>query len=409
MLLNVDKQIPYHFHLTKGTKKGCSSAVRRYEYIAAKGAWSSKNDVIEYGSRNLPSWSFNNASVFWSASDTHERANGVTSREIELMLPRVLTRDQHLVLIQKILDSLLPQNVCTWAYHQPPASDRLPQPHVHILFSTRLTDDIVRGNVQFFKRYLASNPENGGARKDTQWGGSKYEPSKHLLYARALTAKLINDALRAAERDEWVTHLEHTKTRDICEDTWRPIPIPQPKLGKTTLICDLKGIETARRKRFTMWETHIPFLAQLEMIQPLIELEMQRELELSTNQVFPKPEFSSPMNREKLTKLKRQFSNQLQFDPINMSIFLNYVKDGVKLRIRLYDNIVIYAFNEKILTNSVDEIAINAISTLTALLNWKEVVIQGTNDFVYEATLKLQEMGMHVESDSQDDTYRPRF
>ncbi len=49
---------------------------------------------------NMPEWARDNPSHFWQAADQFERANGSTYRELEIALPRELTPEQRLELVQ---------------------------------------------------------------------------------------------------------------------------------------------------------------------------------------------------------------------------------------------------------------------------------------------------------------------
>ncbi|MCI3067997.1 MobA/MobL family protein, partial [Escherichia coli] len=49
---------------------------------------------------NMPEWARDNPSHFWQAADQFERATGSTYRELEIALPRELTPEQRLELVQ---------------------------------------------------------------------------------------------------------------------------------------------------------------------------------------------------------------------------------------------------------------------------------------------------------------------
>ncbi len=50
----------------------------------------------------MPKLGADNPSHFWQAADQFERANGSTYREIEIALPRELTPDQRIELVQDL-------------------------------------------------------------------------------------------------------------------------------------------------------------------------------------------------------------------------------------------------------------------------------------------------------------------
>jgi len=49
-------------------------------------------------------------SAFWRAADTHERENGNAYREFELALPRELSRDHQLALVERFIERELAAN-----------------------------------------------------------------------------------------------------------------------------------------------------------------------------------------------------------------------------------------------------------------------------------------------------------
>jgi len=115
----------------------------------------------------MPRWAEENPHLFWQAADLYERKNGSTYREFEIALPRELSPEQRIELIQDFID----QEIGTkypyqLAIHNPKAMDGLEQPHAHLMFNERLQDEIERDPTQYFKRYNSKAPEKGGAKKD---------------------------------------------------------------------------------------------------------------------------------------------------------------------------------------------------------------------------------------------------
>lgn len=139
-------------------------------YIARIGQYASrlergeKLESCEVG--NMPAWAAANPLQFWQAADAHERANGTTYREMEIALPRELTPEQRSELVRAfVLQELGARHAYQWAVHVPTAADGKEQPHAHLMFSERQTDDVERDPEQYFRRYNAKAPEKGGARK----------------------------------------------------------------------------------------------------------------------------------------------------------------------------------------------------------------------------------------------------
>ena len=73
-------------------------------------------------------------------------------------------------------------------------------PHAHLMFSERTNDGIERSAEQWFKRYNAQEPENGGARKTTAT-----KPREWLENTREQWADQANEALERAGRSERIT------------------------------------------------------------------------------------------------------------------------------------------------------------------------------------------------------------
>jgi hypothetical protein len=139
-------------------------------YIAREGQYAKylergeKLEATEAG--NMPAWAQVSAQAFWNAADAHERVNGTTYREMEIALPRELSAEQRLALVRDFVQQELGErHAYQWAIHSPTAADGGEQPHVHLMFSERQCDGIERDPEQYFKRYNAKVPENGGARK----------------------------------------------------------------------------------------------------------------------------------------------------------------------------------------------------------------------------------------------------
>ncbi|MGK4724815.1 MobA/MobL family protein, partial [Salmonella enterica] len=106
-----------------------------------------------------------------------ERKHGTAYREIEIALPRELTRDQRIELVEDFVQKELgDRHAYQYEIHNPPgAIDGKEQPHEHIMFCERINDGIERDTQQFFKRANSKSPERGGAKKAsiTQTAGER--------------------------------------------------------------------------------------------------------------------------------------------------------------------------------------------------------------------------------------------
>lgn len=148
-------------------KKGKASKHAQYIFREGKYAKDENLEDLEFvGHGNMPTWAEHNPNFFWQMADEHERKNGSTYREHEIALPRELTPQQRIDLVQDwIKQELGDKHAYQFAIHNPVALDGGEQPHVHLMFSDRLIDDIERDPDQYFKRYNSKHPERGGAKK----------------------------------------------------------------------------------------------------------------------------------------------------------------------------------------------------------------------------------------------------
>lgn len=150
------------FEVNVGAK---GKALPHFSYVCGIGKYAEKFvEIVHTCSANLPSWA-KDPSDFWSASDEHERKNGSVYREHLLSLPRELTREQNIFVVNEWIKKQLDGYTYSYAYHEKKARDGNDQPHVHLMFSERKNDGIERDREQFFKRYNAKNPEKGGVKK----------------------------------------------------------------------------------------------------------------------------------------------------------------------------------------------------------------------------------------------------
>lgn len=206
----------YHFSVNVGKKGRAAShaayVVRAGEYTPER-AGKRYEDLEACAHGNMPSWAQANPIDFWEASDKYERANGATYREFEAALPRELSPDQRKELVADFVEQALGKShAFTYGIHCPLAKlEGGEQPHVHIMYSERVLDDIERGPDTFFKRYNAKNPEKGGARKDS--AGTK----ERLAELRELWATVTNEHLAKNGFEVTVDHRSY-KDRGIEEE-----------------------------------------------------------------------------------------------------------------------------------------------------------------------------------------------
>ena len=158
------------------------------DYINREGAQSDKNDCVFKGSQ-LPKWAKGSPQKFFSATTRYEDKGNCRYKEIELSLPNELSLEQNRAIVDRFLANHLANHYYAYAIHE--KSGELSgekHPHVHIMFSERLIDDVERINerpaCKYFRR--AAKPLRGeqvasferrrehGAPKDKKWHSKKY-------------------------------------------------------------------------------------------------------------------------------------------------------------------------------------------------------------------------------------------
>lgn len=130
----------YHLSVKFGGK---GQAANHADYIERKGEYAKRKDLEYTEHGNMPEWARDNPSHFWQAADQFERANGSTYRELEIALPRELTPEQRLELVQDFVrQEAGERHAWSFAIHNPKASiDGGEQPHAHIMMSQRVNEE----------------------------------------------------------------------------------------------------------------------------------------------------------------------------------------------------------------------------------------------------------------------------
>lgn len=151
-----------HFAL-KSSSEAPPSA-EHADYITRDRKYIHRHDIEWSESGNMPDFADHSPREFWLAADAYERANGRTYTEIQVALPRELSREAQLALAREAAQQFMGGRFAyTMAIHNPVAHDKIDQPHMHLMFSERAVDERTRTLAadQFFKR--------NGAKKDRDW------------------------------------------------------------------------------------------------------------------------------------------------------------------------------------------------------------------------------------------------
>ena len=187
------------------------------EYINREKAFESRGGCI-FHSHHLPKWSNDDPKKFFKAADKYEGVGNRRYMEIEFALPNELQSvDQYRQIIDSFIEKHLKDHYYAYAIHNKigTMSDGQHHPHVHIMFSERLIDDVEktkeRAAYNFFK-YPARKKKNGsepsfqekfkhGAPKNRKWSEKSF-----LAILRADFAKIQNAVL---ERNGFSIRVDH--------------------------------------------------------------------------------------------------------------------------------------------------------------------------------------------------------
>lgn len=205
---------------TKVSAKGHADYILREDgkthadYINREGE-NPQNDCI-FKAVNLPSWADGSAQKFFSAATRYEDKGNRRFKEIEMSLPNELNLKQNREIVDRFIEENLQNHYYAYAIHEKNgAISGERHPHVHIMFSERLIDDVEkikeRPAYKYFSR--AAKPLKGekeasferrrehGAPKDKRWHSKKY-----LCKIREDFARIQNEVL---EKNGFSIRVDH--------------------------------------------------------------------------------------------------------------------------------------------------------------------------------------------------------
>ena len=192
-------------------------ALSHVEYINRENAFAQRGGCI-FQSHRLPKWAHDNPKNFFQAADEYEGIGNRRYREIEFALPNELkTVEQFRQIIDPFIAKHLSDHYFAYAIHNKIGvmSDGQHHPHVHIMFSERLIDDVEKKkerDAKAFFLYPARKKKNGsepsfdekwkrGAPKDRKWTDKNF-----LFTLRADFAQIQNEVL---ERNGFSIRVDH--------------------------------------------------------------------------------------------------------------------------------------------------------------------------------------------------------
>ena len=246
----------YRFSMKHGSRANGTSAAAHCNYILREQRYNyGAHELIHSESGNLPEWA-TDAEDFWDAADYFEAVNARLYTEFEIALPRELTTQQQIRLVKDFVQAEIgDRHPYTLAIQQPQAQDGKPNPHVHVMFTSRsLADGIEREREVFFKRANSHHPEQGGAPKDRQW-----MTKERLLDLRESWATHANVGLKRAGQEAVIDH------RSLeAQGIDRPA---EPKLSPYESMLWKQGIHSEK-------------VEELLLIRELVELEKRQAVNI---------------------------------------------------------------------------------------------------------------------------------
>ena len=192
-------------------------AASHVEYINREKAFENRGGCI-FHFHHLPKWAKNDPKKFFKAADKYEGVGNRRYMEIEFALPNELkTVEQYRQIIDAFIEKHLQDHYYAYAIHNKigTMSNGQHHPHVHIMFSERLIDDVEkikeRAACNFFK-YPARKKKDGsepsfeekykrGAPKNRNWAEKSF-----LSLIRADFAKIQNEVL---EKNGFSIRVDH--------------------------------------------------------------------------------------------------------------------------------------------------------------------------------------------------------
>ena len=205
------------------------SALSHVEYINREKAFANRGGCI-FHAHHLPKWANDDPKNFFQVADEYEAVGNRRYREIVFALPNELkTVEQYRQIIDPFIAKHLSDHYYAYAIHNKIGvmSDGQHHPHVHIMFSERLIDDVEKNHERDAKNFFlyparkkkdGSEPSfdekfNRGAPKARKWADKNF-----LSVLRADFAQIQNEVL---ERNGFSIRVDHRTLKAQKEESER--------------------------------------------------------------------------------------------------------------------------------------------------------------------------------------------
>ena len=207
----------YHVHISSGSRADGQSAAVKVAYILREGAYGGRDDLVCWGSGCMPSWAAADPRQLFEAADLYERSNGRLFLHVWVALPNELTGAERHELGLAIAAALTAAGLpFVYAVHagDPKSPGEPANPHIHIVISERINDNIPRDARQWFRRANLRDPARGGAAKDR-----RLKEVTWVDDSRRVVARLTNEHLKVAGCKARVTADSH-EVRIVEAEAW---------------------------------------------------------------------------------------------------------------------------------------------------------------------------------------------
>ena len=301
-------------------------AVSHVEYINREKAFARRGGCI-FHSHKLPKWAKNDPKKFFQAADRYESKGNRRYMEIEFALPNELkTVEQYRQIIDAFIEKHLKDHYFAYAIHDKigAMSNGQHHPHVHIMFSERMIDDVEkikeRAACNFFK-YPARKKKDGseptfeeklkhGAPKNRNWADKSF-----LSVLRADFAQIQNEVL---ERNGFSIRVDHRTLKAQKEEAERNGDtflarlfncIPEKYIG----VISCKEEENSQLKRLkeflTLRKRHFDLIFKIDsLMKESEELETKDAVQISSikakNFIDSQEFLSQKFDSERLKNMK---------------------------------------------------------------------------------------------------------
>jgi len=188
-----------------------------------------KKDVIDsiiLAPENAPAWATQREALWNLVEKSENRKDAQVAREVEIALPRELSREQQKTLLINFVNQEFVSKgmIADIAIHNPVASDGKESPHAHIMLTTRR----ISGELFSSKKAREWNAEFKNMRGKEQKGF--VSNTTKIMDLREIWGQAVNQALASANSSATVDHRSYA-SRGIDKQ-------PQKKLGAMKWIAE---------------------------------------------------------------------------------------------------------------------------------------------------------------------------